>query len=199
MITTPNQIKIQYLIKKLRRKYDGDEVHTKALDRIIWYSYPIVYPNENSQRAIQRAMDTRKRKKNRTNQKIKEMMQCYDMLYFLTLTFTDDVINGTKESTRHKYVQRWLNENCRDYFANQDFGKKNGREHYHAVVALNVDKKNIAEWQYGFSKIKPISFDDHTAQRCSSYLLKLTNHAGKLGTGKSFSKRGLKEVDNLPF
>ena len=61
-----------------------------------------------------------------------------------TLTFSDDVLNNTNESTRRKYVQKYLKSVSSHYIANIDFGSdktyidRNGveregtqREHYH--------------------------------------------------------------------
>lgn len=203
MTPTKNQISIQYLVARYRYKHKDDQDAIDKLERILWYSYPIVYPDAfdecSSLRQAQRTIDARKRKKNRYNKRIKEMVESYDELIFLTLTFTDEVISSTSENTRKRYVQRWLNENCRDYLANEDFGKQNGRQHFHAVVAFN--KSGVQKWEYGFEKRQKIRFneEDRSTYRISGYLLKIANHGGKLGTGKSFSKRGLKEVDNLPF
>ena len=110
---------------------------------------------------------------------------------------TDEALEQLNERTQHRYMQAWLHENCRDYVANEDFGKKNGRRHYHAVIAKNTA---IEPWKYGFYKLKKVKLSDESSvHKLSSYLLKLVNHANKLTTGKHFSKRGLKEVDILPF
>lgn len=205
MLPTENQIKIQYLVKRFRWVHKDDAESISALEYILWYSYPVVYPDAfedvgSSLRQAQNVIDARKRKKNRYNRRLRDMAQSYDVLHFVTLTFTDDVFESTSERTRHRYVQRWLNENCRDYLANEDFGKSTGRQHFHAVVAFQSDVSSVQPWAYGFYKFKLVKLsEDRSTYRLSSYLLKLVNHSGKFGTGKSFSKRGLKEVDNLPF
>lgn len=196
---TQNQIKIRYLVKKLRYKYKEDPIKNAMLDRIYWYSYPIVYPNhEVEDRVISRAIDRRKEKKKRVNHIIADMVKSYDELHFVTLTFNDDSLATLSERTRHRYAQQWLNDNCKDYFANVDYGAKNGREHFHGIVAL---KEHTNAWKYGFMNVKKACISSDYIDRCkiSSYLLKLSNHACKVGTGKSFRKRGIKEVDSLPF
>lgn len=99
---------------------------------------------------------------------------------FLTLTFTDEVLANTTEETRRRYVSRFLKSKCTDYVANIDYGKLNGREHYHAVVnGIDID---MADWdKYGFSHCVPVGRkDDHTtASKISKYLYKLSNHATK--------------------
>lgn len=205
MIPTENQIRIQYLVKRFRWVHKDDAESISALEHILWYSYPVVYPDAfddvgSSLRESQRLIDARKRKKSRYNKRLNEMAQCYDFLHFVTLTFSDDVLSSTSERTRHRYVQQWLLENCRDYLANEDFGKQTGRHHFHAVVAFPRDLSSVSPWKYGFYKFKEVRMsDDRSTYRLSGYLLKLVNHSGKFGTGKSFTKRGLKDIDNLPF
>lgn len=187
------------MLGKLRYKFKDDPARTEQLNRILWYSYPVVYLNAAvDQRIISKAIANRKQKKKRANAYLKDMACAYDALSFVTLTFDDPSLASTSEQTRKRYVQRWLNQNTRDYYANQDFGKKNGREHYHAVVAFN-DK--IEPWEYGFSKFRKVKDKDEnqTSYKLSGYITKLANHAGKLGTGKCFHKKGMKDVDNLPF
>lgn len=216
---TNNQVKIQYLVRKLRYVYDKElesedakirenaSSKHEALNRIIWYSYPVVYGSNDDMRIITKSIEARKRKKNRYNKKIHQMIECYDCLYFITLTWDDDCLSRLKDAVRKKYVQRFLNEFCNDYLANVDFGKKNGREHYHAVVAfkdgvLKNDKNGrpyLDLWKYGFSSVKTLGFSKDDVYRTSSYLLKLSNHAGKLGTGKAFKKKIAENVDTLPF
>lgn len=196
---TKNQIQIAYLVKRYRYKHKDDKKALEALEKILWHSYPVVYPKwETESRQITYAIDRRREKKKRVNRYLGEMADYYDSLYFVTLTFNDESLERLNERTRHRYAQQWLNENCKDYFANVDYGKKNGREHFHAVVAF---KDTYTEWQYGFKSVKSAKIADETADRwkISSYLLKLTNHASKLGTGKSFRKKCREDVDKLPF
>lgn len=205
MKPTENQIRIQNLVKRFRFVHKDDAKSISALEHILWYSYPVVYPDAfdevgSSLRDAQRIIDARKRKKSRYNKRLHEMAQCYDVLHFVTLTFSDEVLESTSERTRHRYVQQWLFENCRDYIANEDFGKQTGRHHFHAVVAFPKNLASVQPWKYGFYKFKLVRMsDDRATYRLSGYLLKLVNHSGKIGTGKSFTKRGLKDIDNLPF
>ena len=185
------------MVKKFRHTHKDDKKALDALDRILWHSYPVVYSFEDL-RAISKAADARKAKKKRVNKYLRGMADSYDELFFITLTWRDEYLTKLSEQTRHQYVREYLNANTRDYYANQDYGARTEREHYHAVIALSEGMK---KWSYGFVNIRRIGKPDEcgTRGRLSSYLLKLTNHSGKLGTGKSFHKRGLKDIDNLPF
>lgn len=171
------------------------------LDRILWYSYPVVYGgNCVDFPEIRKAVNSRKSKLKRSRKYIFEMAQSYESLDFLTLTFTDDVLLRTSERTRHRYVASHLNEYYRDYYANVDYGEKNHREHYHAVVAPYPEKP-CPVWQYGYSKSKKIylGYRSNSIKKVTAYMHKIVLHANKYTSGNSFHKRGLKLVDSLPF
>lgn len=105
---------------------------------------------------------------------------------FLTLTFTDETLNSTTEETRRKYVRRYLKLfNC-PYVANIDFGAKNHREHYHAVIGCsNID---FSFWRsYGNINVQRIRNNsiELNKKRLSKYICKLSNHAIKETTKRS--------------
>lgn len=218
---TQRQIKIQYLIKRLRWKYRTAKADINVdmqsrlkaqknediLNNILWYSYPVVYLDaRESQKECAQMIRARSAAKYRANKYIRGMADSYDGLKFVTLTFRDDVLESTSARTRHRYVTKFLKENFRDYIGNVDYGAKNGREHFHAVTDDPGDLSKVL-WPYGFQNIKnvgnvsKISSKDEWKDRArlSGYLLKLANHAGKPNAGKIFHAKGLKEVDELPF
>lgn len=115
----------------------------------------------------------------RLRAKIQFMLDNFDCA-FLTFTFTDFCLDSTSDRSRRKYVQRALNSLDVHYVGNQDFGKKNGREHYHAVVACVPTDEQLSAWsQYGFYKVKKIRNTKDDVTRLSKYVAKLTNHAIK--------------------
>lgn len=102
---------------------------------------------------------------------------CSERAYFLTLTFRDDVLDTTEESTRRQYVRRELNKISTDFVANIDFGSKNDREHYHAVVRADYLDYNF--WPYGIMYAEVINPIDEYNLVLAKYVSKLTNHAIK--------------------
>lgn len=125
---------------------------------------------------------------------IKFMFSCGDV-YFLTLTFRDDVLNNTKEETRRRYLQRFLNKYFYYYCANIDYGDKKEREHYHAIVCipfwLNINNSRnyvlnalITDWLRVAGSNKCLKTGKNTTdfKRLSSYINKFTNHAFKKTT-----------------
>lgn len=108
--------------------------------------------------------------------RIKDMLlkgQCF----FLTLTFTDKVLDNTNQLTRRRYITRWLKDNCIEYVANIDYGSKKGREHYHAVVLTN--HINALNYKYGNLDFEKIFIDNDCQTRLAKYVCKLSNHAIK--------------------
>lgn len=105
---------------------------------------------------------------------------------FLTLTFNDNTLNSTSADTRRQYVRKYLKSfNCM-YVANIDFGAKNHREHYHAVVGL--DNIDLSLWRnYGNINVQKVRNNsiELNKKRLSKYICKLSNHAIKETTKRS--------------
>lgn len=198
---TENRIKIAYLIRRYRFRHEED---FEAMQKIRHHEFnvlPLVYPDYEAEcEELRKAFANRRAKKKRANAYLQGMFESYDNIQFITLTFTDEALNRLNQKTRHRYVQRWLNEYCNDYFANVDYGKNTGREHYHAVVSLK-DLKTKLLWEHGFSNVKKVKIKSQEidSHKLSSYLLKLSSHTVKLTTGKSFRKKMKENIDNLPF
>lgn len=122
----------------------------------------------------------------------------YDMVVnadcvFLTFTFTDYCFSRTNEDTRRQAVRRFLTDLNVPYVANIDYGKKNEREHYHAVAGIG--KVDFSLWEYGTihgeTIRNQIKVDENgevtskTVERLSRYVAKLTNHAIKETTRRN--------------
>lgn len=126
--------------------------------------------------------DNHRKKNQRARQKIESIIQSGNAL-FLTLTFTDKTLSSTCADYRKQEVRRFLKQNCIEYIANIDFGAKNGREHYHAVVSVK-NKLDYSKWKFGAlnglkirKNSKPIAI--------AKYINKLSNHATKSTTKNS--------------
>lgn len=117
----------------------------------------------------------------RLRYRISDLLEMGDCI-FVTLTFTDDVLSNTSESTRRKYVTRFLASISCHYVANIDFGVENGREHYHAVVVRSADI-DCSLWKYGAINFRRIHNKNKTA--LAKYIAKLTNHAIKETTRRN--------------
>lgn len=102
---------------------------------------------------------------------------------FLTLTFTNKVLNTTSKQTRRRYVARFLKSITNNYVANIDYGSKKGREHYHALV--QVERVDHTTWTYGAINFEVVSYESTDSRdKLSKYIAKLTNHAIKKTTNR---------------
>lgn len=97
--------------------------------------------------------------------------------WFITITFSPETLAKTNEKTRRVYVSRWLKSLTPFYVANIDYGLKNEREHYHAVITS--DQRPPKSWSYGFVDILKVKTTETDTKRVSKYISKLTNHAIK--------------------
>lgn len=117
---------------------------------------------------------------NRLQKRICKMLTSGPCL-FLTLTFTDSALTDTTAKKRRVAVSRFLKSTGCQYVANIDFGKKNHREHYHAVI--QCDKIDGEYWRNNwgsidFLKIRLKDLKSDT-KKISKYTAKLSNHAIK--------------------
>lgn len=105
---------------------------------------------------------------------------------FLTLTFNDYTLSTTTPKERRVAVSRYLKSFDCKYVANIDFGAKNHREHYHAVI--NCDRVDYSTWnKYGNINGERIRNKDIKSDKTklAKYICKLSNHAIKETTKRS--------------
>ena len=131
-----------------------------------------------------------KRKKYKRCRHRIEQMVLDGNAWFLTLTFNDKTLERTSKDTRRQYVRRNLQKHFEIYVANIDYGSKNEREHYHALIYCQHDPTSEikAFWdKYGFSKIEQVRTTEDDVKRTIKYVVKLTRHALKETTSKGQS------------
>lgn len=105
---------------------------------------------------------------------------------FITLTFNDKTLTETTEKQRRVAVSRYLKKYGCKYVANIDFGSKNKREHYHALI--NCEKVDFTSWRkYGNINAERVRNKDIESDmtKLSKYIAKLSNHAIKETTKRS--------------
>lgn len=121
----------------------------------------------------------------RLKDRVEAMLLNGDCL-FLTLTFTDTTLANSTEKVRRVAVSRFLKQFGVPYVANIDFGSKNNREHYHAIInASNID---LSSWRkYGNINAQRVRNRniERDSIRLSKYVAKLSNHAIKETTKRS--------------
>lgn len=125
-----------------------------------------------------RLQESTKKRNIRLKDRINKILQ-NDKCIFVTFTFNDDYIDSIKDKYKRVYVVRWLKKYSIDYVGNVDFGSKNGRIHFHCVIAVNKDI-DCTTWKYGAINFKRIN--NKNLKALTLYVNKLTNHALKEST-----------------
>lgn len=139
--------------------------------QVLWDIDPDVF------RESQKILFAQHQRTKRLRSRIEFIIRNYENSTFVTLTFTDTVLQSTSDKTRRKYVELYLKEQSGGfpYIANIDFGSENGREHYHAVCGFRL---NPSSWSYGALNVKKIRKSTKPIV-LAKYVSKLTNHAIK--------------------
>lgn len=110
--------------------------------------------------------------------RVKSILNDNPFCYFITFTINDDNYGLSKSTYRRKIKEALSMASV--WVANEDFGKLNGRLHFHALVGFGfqLDYNMITSiYKYGNINFKPIY--THNAEAIRNYMLKLTLHASK--------------------
>lgn len=175
------QLETNGVLMHILRHNNGDdllsslELHQDCLEKGLEREYnEVIKINHASYSRVRRLKD-----------RIETMLLNGDCL-FLTLTFNDNTLANTTSKERRVSVSRYLKQfNC-NYVANIDFGKENGREHYHAVI--NCAKIKLNDWRkYGNINVQHIRNRNIKSDKTklAKYICKLSNHAIKETTKRS--------------
>lgn len=196
------------LYKKLKYRYPGkwyEGYHQAILSNVYELYSDFFIQYEQAAKILSNQHQRRKR--------IRKYVRCmiehrgYHIPCLVSLTFTDECLSSTSFDTRKKYVRDYLNSFYPDWFACVDYGKKNGREHYHAICLYPFDKgfstftkkrrvfmvpSNCAyDWSYGFYSIRPLEVDPQDIYKTLNYAFKCSSYAFKASDNsvKPFHKR----------
>lgn len=172
--------KLRLIVYKINHLASTEEERNRLINEyFIW----VDYAEENGIQLEQgiRLYENYRKRTQRLRKRITKIIQCDSL--FLTFTFTDKVLANTNQETRQKYVKRFLNTISRNYVANIDFGKTNGREHYHAVCTVS-EKVNYNAWNYGALNGVKVRKSSNTLA-LAKYINKFVHHATKESTCKS--------------
>lgn len=129
----------------------------------------------------------------RLRSRIELMLNLGDCV-FLTFTFTDHSLSVYSTDYLRLCVKRFLNLYSSLYVANVDYGKENGRIHYHAVALTS--HVNLKAWKFGAINVKRIhSTEDSLC--LARYVSKLANHSLKESTRREslIYSRGFVDIE----
>lgn len=187
-ILKDNQDLIKLQKQVSRCLYKNDNIYNYKTGELIMTLddakfYDMVYMNDSDYIEAMKINNCAYHRSIRLKKKIEKMLSMGQCI-FLTLTFTDGVLEKTSEETRKKYVKRYLKSCSNYYIANIDYGTKNDREHYHAIIL--TEKVNYKLWhKYGAIKGEVIRSNGISEIKLGKYISKLTNHAIKESTKRN--------------
>lgn len=187
-----SQYHIAIHTKLHRARFNASDTTHKYLNNIVWYSFPIVYPNWFVEhKNVEKQYQSLRARKKRAYKYVFSLCAKTDglNLYFVTLTFSDKYIDN-EYNTLKKYAELFLKKNCKDYFCSPDWGKKGQRLHFHAICIISSDlssytyksKEHLCfsdPWGYGFASIKKIPYDPLEVKKTLYYSLKSLNYSMK--------------------
>ena len=120
-------------------------------------------------------------------------------LYFATFTFKDESLL-LSAYTRKQKIRRLLSSNFDDYILNIDFGSKNEREHFHAIIYEKIDNsyikdnhlkhKKLDSYNLGIYDLQKIQSTDISKVKLGKYISKLTLHSIKVKQSYVSVKKG---------
>ena len=132
--------------------------------------------NKYKYKKINQIINSYNGKRRRIKKRISKMNK--DKIWFATYTIEDKYLN--KNHTRK--LKELLKG--KQYIINSDYGNKNNRLHYHAIIE---SEEEPTTWNYGFCKF--IKVKNNNKEALAKYLTKLANHTIKKTTDKIIYSR----------
>lgn len=148
----------------------------------------------------ERILKARYQKNSRIKKRLVYLLSRFENIWFITFTFNNNYINRSTR-TKRDLMKMVLNTHDFKYMLNIDYGKKNEREHYHCILATNldIDVNQFIQFYYdgGFSLSIQCKKGLTDYKRLSKYLNKLTNHCIKATTKRQRILYNFKGYDLL--
>lgn len=199
-----HQQKNKYMYDKYINSYTGElecseQCYNKIInDKQLIDLYLNYKPLTHLEQVIcERTYKASSNRQNRLNKRIKSMLKLNcPVKLFITFTLNNENISKDIKLLRKHISNFFKKNNAVDYVANVDYGKKNGRLHFHAVAVFNSEI-DLKAWSLGAINIEHIRIKDPNNLepadylQLSRYINKLTNHALKKTASNLITKRGV--------
>ena len=148
----------------------------------------------------ERLLNARIQKVGRIKKRLLYLLLRYDYVWFCTFTFSDKYINKS-ERTKRDLIKNYLNTHDFKYILNIDYGKSTQRQHFHCILATNLDFdvnqyfQSFYKGGYSLSIQCKKGIDDLT--RLTKYIDKLVNHCIKATTNRQRLVYNFKGYDSF--
>lgn len=133
----------------------------------------------------EKLLNARIQKVGRIKKRLLYLLLRFDHVWFCTFTFSDKYINKS-ERTKRDVIKQIINTHDFKYILNIDYGKTTQRQHFHCILATNIDMDVNQFFQSfykgGFSLSIPCKKGVDDLTRLTKYIDKLVNHCIKATT-----------------
>lgn len=128
--------------------------------------------------ALRKNTNEWKREK-RLRDRVRYMFATKRPVFFLTFTFDNESLSLHSEKRLKRAVLKWVHTYADIFIVNKDFGSKNARLHYHALVVAKNDKVDLSTWSLGFFFSRVCGKKACDIANLGAYVAKLSRHAIK--------------------
>ena len=141
----------------------------------------------NYDKNFEKLLNARIQKVGRIKKRLLYLLIRYKYIWFCTFTFSDKYINKS-ERTKRDLIKSVLNTHDFKYILNIDYGKNTQRQHFHCIIATDVDMDLNQFFQVyyngGFSLSIQCKKGLDDLKRLTKYIDKLVNHCIKATTNR---------------
>jgi hypothetical protein len=145
------------------------------------------------QKAVTNTIKSEEKFRSRIKKRVEQMI-LQPNTYFFTFTLNDNSLDLT-EKYHIKKIKATLSQ-ATLYMINNDYGDKNGRLHYHALVSFDheYDTTFNDQYQLGFINVRKIT--ELNSKALYEYIMKLSNHTTKKSVAKIWRSRNTRISKN---
>lgn len=181
------------------------DYNEKLLNDLISYNKQRYFAFKNElpfeyNKEYERLLNARIQKVGRIKKRLLYLLLRYENIWFCTFTFSDNYINKS-ERTKRDLIKNYLNTHDFKYILNIDYGKTTQRQHFHCILATNLDFdvnqyfQSFYKGGYSLSIQCKKGIDDLT--RLTKYIDKLVNHCIKATTNRQRLVYNFKGYDSF--
>ena len=148
----------------------------------------------------EKLLNARIQKVGRIKKRLLYLLLRYKYIWFCTFTFSDKYINKS-ERTKRDLIKSVLNTHDFKYILNIDYGKNTQRQHFHCILATDIDMdvnqyfQNFYDGGFSLSIQCKKGIDD--LSRLTKYIDKLVNHCIKATTRRQRLVYNFKGYDDF--
>ena len=181
------------------------DYNEKLLSDLIEYNKKRFYSFKNNtpfeyDHNFEKLLNARIQKVGRIKKRLLYLLIRYKYIWFCTFTFSNDYIDKC-ERTKRDLIKSVLNTHDFKYILNIDYGKNTQRQHFHCIIATDIDMDLNQYFQTyysgGFSLSIQCKKGIDDLQRLTKYIDKLVNHCIKATTNRQRLVYNFKGYDNF--